>query len=354
MFTGKGWRGLLFALAALLVSEAATAERPRRPHRAAAAHRAPHPAIWLLQDSDTKIYLFGTIHILPHGFRWRSPRFNAIARGADELVMEIAGLDDAETMEAVLREMQLGKSAPILWRVSPDRRQALQDLVDGLGLPIERFDNLQTWAAAMVLVAAQIVHSMNPADVQVDRAHPEAGAEIRTQGTDEGKDESAGADAGAGAGRTPPSMAPFAGVEAPLEAEFRASHRPVSGVETITQQMRFFGTLTFAEQRQFLEAMVDAYSADALMGGLGGGGDIGQNAWVHGNVRAMTVGTEELRGPLYDVLLRRRNAAWTEWLIHRLDRPGTLLFAVGAAHLAGEDSVRAMLEARGFRVRRIQ
>jgi uncharacterized protein YbaP (TraB family) len=68
----------------------------------------------------------------------------------------------------------------------------------------------------------------------------------------------------------------------------------------------------------------------------------------------MAAMAEELREPLYDVLLRRRNIAWTEWLIHRMERPGTLLFAVGAAHLAGNDSVRALLAARGFRVRRIQ
>src|SRR6185295_3401151 len=109
----------------LATQAAEAAQRTGRHHRAAAAPRGPHPAIWLLEDGDTKIYLFGTVHILPHGFRWRSPRFDAIARSADELVLEIAGFDNAETLAAVLREIQLGKSAPILWRVSPDRRQAL-------------------------------------------------------------------------------------------------------------------------------------------------------------------------------------------------------------------------------------
>src|SRR6185295_12018373 len=132
----------------LATQAAEAAQRTGRHHRAAAAPRGPHPAIWLLEDGDTKIYLFGTVHILPHGFRWRSPRFDAIARSADELVLEVADGDRPETLSAAMAELRLGKRAPILWRVSPDRRQALQDMVDDLGVPIERFDEFQTWAVA--------------------------------------------------------------------------------------------------------------------------------------------------------------------------------------------------------------
>jgi uncharacterized protein YbaP (TraB family) len=326
MFKGKGWALLVFGLAALLAAEKAPAERARHSHRAA-AQRGPHPALWLLEDSDTKIYLFGTYHILPHGFRWRTARFDAIAGSADELVLEVANVDAPQTGSEAMAELRLGKSVPIQWRVSPDRRQALQDMVDELGVPTERLDDMQTWAVAMGLAAVQIFRGM---------------------ATSEGNGHRDG-------NRTdnPPRDAThrFPGVEGPLEAEFRASHRPVSGVETAGQQMRFFRVLTFAEQRQLLESIVDAYSAGMSMGGEG---DIGQSDWVHGNVPAIARETEALRGPLYEVLLRRRNAAWADWLIQRLDRPGTLLFAVGAAHLAGDDSVRAMLAARGFRVRRIQ
>jgi uncharacterized protein YbaP (TraB family) len=37
-----------------------------------------------------------------------------------------------------------------------------------------------------------------------------------------------------------------------------------------------------------------------------------------------------------------------------LEQPGTVLLAVGAAHLAGEDSVQRLLAARGLMVERIQ
>jgi uncharacterized protein YbaP (TraB family) len=54
------------------------------------------------------------------------------------------------------------------------------------------------------------------------------------------------------------------------------------------------------------------------------------------------------------VLIRKRNAAWADWLTKRLDKPGTIFVAVGAGHLAGEDSVQTMLDAKGLRATRLQ
>jgi uncharacterized protein YbaP (TraB family) len=54
------------------------------------------------------------------------------------------------------------------------------------------------------------------------------------------------------------------------------------------------------------------------------------------------------------VLLTRRNARWAEWLRRRMDQPGTAFVAVGAGHLAGSESVQAMLARHGLRVRRVQ
>jgi uncharacterized protein YbaP (TraB family) len=56
---------------------------------------------------------------------------------------------------------------------------------------------------------------------------------------------------------------------------------------------------------------------------------------------------------LFEGLVVKRNAAWTRWLKQRLDRPGTVLFAVGAAHLAGPQSVQKMLAASGLQAKRV-
>jgi hypothetical protein len=58
--------------------------------------------------------------------------------------------------------------------------------------------------------------------------------------------------------------------------------------------------------------------------------------------------------PIYERVYAARNRAWADWLERRLDQPGTVLFAVGAGHLAGRDSVQELLERRGLAARRVQ
>src|SRR5258707_4274588 len=65
-------------LSVLLVAAPAEAKAPP----------AAKPALWAVSDADTTIYLFGTIHLLPDNYRWRTPRFNQAVERSQELVVE--------------------------------------------------------------------------------------------------------------------------------------------------------------------------------------------------------------------------------------------------------------------------
>ena len=65
----------------------------------------PSPALWRLADEDTTIYMFGTIHVLPQGFRWRSAQFDAVLAEADTLVLETS--DYAEVEGAIDLDLSL-------------------------------------------------------------------------------------------------------------------------------------------------------------------------------------------------------------------------------------------------------
>jgi uncharacterized protein YbaP (TraB family) len=138
------------------------------------------------------------------------------------------------------------------------------------------------------------------------------------------------------------------GVEDALRVDFSRSGRPISGVETGPQQLGFLASLSPETQRAMLEQMVDSFRE--------GDPDLTQPSdedWLSGELSDIAEDMADMPPELYEVLVTRRNRAWTGWLIERLDRPGDVLFAVGAGHLAGRDSVQSMLEARGFTVRRI-
>lgn len=310
--TGKTrfWRAAAAALltfAAPLPLAAAGAAEPAQ--EAAAENRdAPRPAIWLLEDEDTKIYLFGTVHLLPPGLEWRSAALDRIVSEADELVLEAVDLDDF-TPEEAAEIMMLGKQVPLVERVSRERRTALREMIDTSGVPAEVYDGMHTWAAVFVLEIARLIQAYT--------------------------------------GEEPLEAENLTGVEDALTADFRKLERPISGVETAAQQLGFFGKMPMSEQRAMLEQMIDAYtSGETIL-------DPQERSWLSGDTEAIAEEMKVLPPGLFDILLTQRNTTWTGWLIERLKQPGKILFAVGAGHLAGEVSVQEMLARRGYTVTRI-
>jgi uncharacterized protein YbaP (TraB family) len=174
-------------------------------------------------------------------------------------------------------------------------------------VPPAAFDRLKTWAAAFLLVGLTVRDAVGDSNMS--------------------------------------------GVETALAETFATTKRPISGLETAAQQLGFFNTLSEEEQRRFLEDTVDsgkeAKSDYKTM----------LRAWLKGDDKAIahSFDTEEEISPvLRDVLIRKRNIAWADWLVKRLGQPGQLLIAVGAGHLAGPDSVQNQLAARGIKVTRVQ
>jgi uncharacterized protein YbaP (TraB family) len=141
------------------------------------------------------------------------------------------------------------------------------------------------------------------------------------------------------------------GVEKVLRDEFATAGKPIGQLETNREQLGFFDTLPEKAQRALLEGSID--TPDAMRAQFG---EMIAD-WTRGDVDAIGKSfNEDLSGSpeLMDALIRRRNVNWSEWIEHRMAKPGTVLLAVGAGHLAGDSSVQAMLERDGIKVTRIQ
>lgn len=271
----------------------------------------PKPALWLLADEDTRIYMFGTIHVLPPGFRWRSAALDKALDESAELVVETyeapGAAPGAETMAGFFAD----KPVPLLQRVPKKKRKPLRAAIEESGLPMSLLDRMHSWAAAMTLGIAQILQAYGVED----------------------SDEAPG-------------------VEDVLEEEFRSAGKPILSVEDGDAVLAAMSALPEAVQTQLLlEAIAPPEPGAAVDASTLG---VGEADWVAGRAEALDIEAgADFPPALFDVLIRRRNAAWTLWLEERLKKPGTLLFAVGAGHLAGRESVQAMLAKRGLVVKRI-
>ena len=290
-------------LAALGVAALASGTTLAEPASAQA-----RPALWQVSDRDTTIYLFGTIHLLPKDYAWRTPAFEKAVGRSQALVVET--IVDTSNPQALAREMsRLGFRPglpPLVSRVSAAKRPALEAAIAKSGLPRTAFERMETWAAAFVLLGGQF-------------------KDIGLSGE--------------------------AGVETVLRSAFAKAGKPVDQLETNTEQLSLFDTLPEAAQRSLLEGALDA------TGDMRGQFNSMLAAWARGDVKQIgATFNEDLAGSpeLREALLRRRNINWSRWVQRRMASPGSVLVAVGAGHLAGADSVIAMLERDGYKVRRVQ
>jgi uncharacterized protein YbaP (TraB family) len=299
--------GALSAFAMAFVPVAfAEARAPALRHAAAQANSG-RPAMWRVSDRDTTIYLMGTIHVLPKGYRWHTPTIDRALSSSSELVLEIVlpenPLQSASTMMKIARSPGL---PPLLQRVPANRREALKKAMAETQLPISFFDGMKTWTAAVALLQASLAKM---------------------------------------------GMDPESGVERGLTREFKAANKKVSGLETLEQQFGFINGLPEAAQRRMLLGAIDEpkKAAAELKAML--------STWGRGDVAGIARSFDsDLRfdPELRRVLLFNRNARWAEWLKGRMAQPGTVTVAVGAGHLAGRGSVIDLLQRKGLSVRRVQ
>jgi uncharacterized protein YbaP (TraB family) len=308
-FPKRLWLVPLAALAAAPAAATPLGKDSLAKAESRAAQPEPRPALWLLADEDTKIYMLGTIHVLPPGFRWRSAALDKAVGESAELVVETYEPPGATPSLEATAGFFSDKPVPILQRVPRDKRKPLKAAIEAAGLPLPFLDRMHSWAAAMTLGIAQMLGEYGVED---------------------------------------PAEAP--GVEDVLEETFRGAGKPISSVEDGDAVFASLAALPEKVQTQLLLEAIEPVPEDAPDEPAAAG----ELEWVAGHDEAMSLEGEAGFPPaLFDVLVRRRNAAWTEWLEARLKKPGTLLFAVGAGHLAGRESVQAMLAERGLRVTRV-
>src|SRR4029453_10119344 len=93
------------------------------------------------------------IHLLPEGSQWRTATLDQSIAGADGLVVEVMlGDDPTQVIQLLARLGTSPNLPPLADRVPPEKREALEEMIASSGFPPAFLDQLETWAAAFIMI----------------------------------------------------------------------------------------------------------------------------------------------------------------------------------------------------------
>ena len=268
------------------------------------------PAMWVVRDEDTTIYLFGTFHLLDGKADWFNDEIRVAFDEAQELVTEINMSGGQQQMAIdmqplIMRYAMDGQRRKISDLLNAEQNRVLNEALATLGAPPGTFDMFEPWFVSMTLSA-----------VVAQRL----------------------------------GMTGDHGAESVLLRAAEARNMTLGAVETLESQIRIFdGMPREAQIAQLKESLDQLDEMNVILQRM-------LAVWYAGDAegmeRVMNEGLSQ-NPALRRALLENRNRAWAEWIDERLDRPGVVFMAVGAGHLTGADSVQSFLRQRNIASERV-
>ena len=266
---------MVAAALAAATPTAAPAETPASPPPA-------EPAMFVVGDADTTVYIFGTFHALDGQTQWFGDKVRNAFEQSNELILETvipARIDQPIAATPGFRPPSVTPSASFL----------------------------ATTRMAIKAGRAQGMHVDNGADMILRHA---------------------------------------------AEAEGKS----VQGLETLQFQIDMFNRMPGMMAAPAPSARGAGQGAANPMQSLSKAMVEMQAAWKRGDQRVFVSMLNQLKAAspeTYRMMFTDRNDRWADWVRARLQAPGTVFVAVGAGHLAGQDSLLVRLAERGITSRRV-
>lgn len=267
------------------------------------------PLLWALHGASNTVYIAGSMHMLRAADATLSEGLDRAYADAERIVMEL-DTDDLDETAAARFTLEHGSYPPGSGRtlrnaLGEERWRRINVRTEAAGLPLAALNNVEPWVVGITYSVLQ----------------------MQQLGLD-----------------------PKLGVEQQLTARAKQDHKPISGLETLEQQLALFADLSEAQQIRFLDLTVE--QSDDTEGQIAAL----TRAWQRGNEKQLsdTLLHEYRRFPeLYDLLVSRRNAAWIPQIKALLHGTDDYLIVVGALHLVGARGVIHLLERDGLRPQRV-
>jgi len=279
---------------------------------AAPLSASAQPAMWTLNDADTTIHIFGTIHALPEDLEWRTDAFDTAFESADTFCVETDVEEKIfEVMDLTFDEGMFTGDERLSDHLTDQETEELHEIAEAVGIVPISVELMKPWHAMLNISSAV--------------------------GVMVGLDEDSG-------------------VEFVLLPEARASGKTICEMESPAEHIQSLSRLPMEVQVAALtyvpEELEDMDSIDEMIEYSRKEIDEMVTEWAAGDVEAIGDDEPEDYGhpDFYEAIMVKRNQMWIPRIEALLDDPGVKFIAVGAGHLAGPDSVILMLRDKGYEV----
>ncbi len=287
----------------------AAAQAAEEAAQAAAQAAAPKtidadPALWVVKDEDTTIYMLGTVHFLKPGMTWFDEAVKEAFDESDSVVLEIKPGNPAEDQQTFAKYAIDKTGVAARTTLTEEQQKTYEKAITSLGMPLNGLDPFRPWAVGLVMQITSL--------------------------------QKVGFD-------------PNQGVEKILENAANAAGKEIIGLETADYQLGLFDSFTPETQKTFLLQTIE--SIEGVEEGL----DLLVDSWAKGDPEKLgQLLHQDLSLPeIKQKLLTTRNANWAKWINERMEKPGTVFMAVGAGHLAGPSDVQSLMGAYGLKAQRV-
>ena len=273
-----------------------------------ASAAAPTPMLWKAQGEAGTVYLLGSFHLLKTTDYPLHPKVEVAYNEADRLVFEVdpVEMSSPDTVRAIQALAKFNDTRTLRRVISAETTKKLKAFL-GSEAAVAGSDSFKPWFIALNIAMGSMASMGLDAKLGLDQHFMQRAA---------------------------------------------ADHKPVSGLETVQEQMGAMDRSPLAEQELMLiEALAPLAETRERILQM-------HDLWRQGDVAQLEqlVNEDMLeRTPrMYELLNRERNQKWLPQLLVMLGENQTTLVVVGTMHLIGEDGLVEQLRRRGVVVQRVE
>jgi uncharacterized protein YbaP (TraB family) len=259
--------------------------------------------VWAIHGEHNTVYLAGSVHLLKANDAGLPPAFDHAYGGSKAIVMELA-IDKVDPMQAagwMMEHAMLKQGTTLRATIGEASYRRVSAEAERLGVPMEAADMLEPWALGLQLLEMQYMKL---------------------------------------------GFDPQQGVEQQLQHKAQADGKPISGLETMDEQLGVLQGMSYPDQARFLDMIVtEMHDVETETQSV-------VTAWRNGDSAKLgALLSDEYKSfpMLYRLLVTDRNKRWIPQIEKLLHANQDYFVVVGALHLVGDGGLLELMRRDGYK-----